>query len=485
MKKVLQNNLLLILILLGAFVVRLYRLDNPIADWHSWRQADTSAVSRDFVHHGYDLLHPTFEDLSNVPSGIDNPKGYRFVEFPIYNVAQAGLFQIFHGLTLEEWGRIVSIIANLFSILFIYLLVSKYANKTVGLFSGFFYAFFPYNIYYGRTILPDPSTVMATFGTLYFFDKWVEVWPEKKKAITSQWYLYGIVSILFCVSAFLLKPYAGFFLLPMLYSLYNKFGFSFWRKWQLYIFAIVSITPFIAWRLWISQYPEGIPASAWLLNGNGIRFRPAFFRWMVYERVTKLISGYAGVVLLLLGVFITKKQKHWFFFAAIALSSIIYVSVIATGNVQHDYYQIYVIPSIAIFYGIGAAYLFDRVKPQIGGRLVLVVITIISFYFSWNIVKDYFNINNWAMVKAGRAVDTLTPKDAKIIAPYDGDTSFLYLTNRKGWPSFEHSTEELMKLGAGYLVIVNPKPQDYDLDKKFKLVSKTNEYILVNLHEKP
>ena len=27
---------LLLLILVGGFAVRLYKIDNPIADWHSW-----------------------------------------------------------------------------------------------------------------------------------------------------------------------------------------------------------------------------------------------------------------------------------------------------------------------------------------------------------------------------------------------------------------------------------------------------------------
>ena len=40
---------LVFLILLVGLLLRLYRFDNPIADWHSWRQADTSAVSRNFA----------------------------------------------------------------------------------------------------------------------------------------------------------------------------------------------------------------------------------------------------------------------------------------------------------------------------------------------------------------------------------------------------------------------------------------------------
>src|SRR5207302_6010614 len=60
----------------------------------------------------------------------------------------------------------------------------------------------------------------------------------------------------------------------------------------------ICVLPLVLWRQWILQYPEGIPANAWLLNGNGIRFRPAFFRWIFYERLTKLISGYLGIVIL-------------------------------------------------------------------------------------------------------------------------------------------------------------------------------------------
>src|SRR3989344_2019447 len=101
---------LFILLLILGFVLRLYRFDNPIADWHSWRQADTSSVSREFVKNGFDLLHPKYHDLSSQTGGrLPNPQGFRFVEFPIYNLLQGGFFSIFGIFTLEQWGRFVSI----------------------------------------------------------------------------------------------------------------------------------------------------------------------------------------------------------------------------------------------------------------------------------------------------------------------------------------------------------------------------------------
>src|SRR3990172_13190351 len=100
-------NWVLIGIFVLGFLVRLYRFDNPVADWHSFRQSDTNAVSVIFAREGINLLHPRYFDISNVQSGKDNPKGYRMVEFPIYNLAAVGVFGVLGGLgiTLDQSGR--------------------------------------------------------------------------------------------------------------------------------------------------------------------------------------------------------------------------------------------------------------------------------------------------------------------------------------------------------------------------------------------
>ncbi|MEK7571702.1 MAG: hypothetical protein AAB553_05510 [Patescibacteria group bacterium] len=476
--------IILACILLLSFLLKLYRFDGPIADWHSWRQADTSAVSRNFVQHGYDILHPRFDDLSNIPSGVDNPEGYRFVEFPLYNLAQAGLFDFIGFFSLEEWGRLVSIFASLLAILFIYFIVSRHSNQAIGLLSAGFYSFIPYNIYYSRTILPDTSMVMAILGGILFFDLWLSesIKPKTKKIKQrSKSIIFFLLALLFTLSAFLLKPYALFFTLPMFILAYQKWGFSFIKKWPLWLFALLAVIPLVWWRWWMMQFPEGIPANAWLLNGNGIRFRPSFFRWILYERLTVLISGYVGIIVLFFGVYKLRILKEWLFFLSFLLSSIAYTIIFATGNVQHDYYQILIMPSIAIFYGIGAYYLY---KSSIVGKVVLILATVGMFWFGWQHVKDYFNINNPSIVTAGKVVDAITPKDAKVIANYTGDTSFLYQTNRKGWPSFQKSVPELAEMGADYLILANPTEQDMVFSKDYKVVAKTAQYVIFDLHKK-
>jgi len=470
--------LLLGIVVLGI-ILRLYRFDSPIADWHSWRQADTSAVSRNFVNEGFDLLHPKFDDLSNVPSGINNPEGYRFVEFPLYNLAQAGFYELIGIFTLEGWGRLVSIFSSVAATIFIFLILKKHQNDVVGLIGAFFFAVLPYSIYFGRTILPDMTTSAAILGGIYFFDSWL----SKKNFQFSIFNFQFWLAVLLTMTALLLKPFAIFFTFPMIYLAFDKFGISAVKKWQLWLFAFLTLAPLIGWRLWMLQFPEGIPANQWLLNGGNIRFRPSYFWWIYAERIGKLILGYWGVSLFVLGL-ISKVKKDGLFIYSFLLSTLAYLVVVARGNVQHDYYQILILPTICLFLGLGGDFLLNFVKTYTNkyvGPIVFTVITLFTLMFGWYFVRDYFNINNRSIVTAGKAADLFLPKEAKVIAINGGDTSFLYQTKRKGWASFQNDIEEMINLGAEFLIFASPTPSDLTFSERYQIVDQKSQYVIYDL----
>ncbi|MEK7064698.1 MAG: hypothetical protein AAB973_03785, partial [Patescibacteria group bacterium] len=121
-------------ILVLALVLRLYKIDNPVADWHSFRQADTASVTREYLKHGLNWLVPKYHDLSNIQSGKENPAGYRMVEFPIINGATAALIQILHLQAQEVLvGRLVSVLFSLITIVSIYLLGRSLSGPLTGL----------------------------------------------------------------------------------------------------------------------------------------------------------------------------------------------------------------------------------------------------------------------------------------------------------------------------------------------------------------
>src|SRR5947207_1424896 len=98
MKKIIKSKLFeafcILVILLLAFGVRLYKIQNPLDDWHAWRQSDTATVSQIYVDHGIDLLNPRYYDVSPTQPGVYNPEGLRFVEFPIFNLINVVLFKL-------------------------------------------------------------------------------------------------------------------------------------------------------------------------------------------------------------------------------------------------------------------------------------------------------------------------------------------------------------------------------------------------------
>ncbi len=48
-------------------------------------------------------------------------------------------------------------------------------------------------------------------------------------------------------------------------------------------------------------------------------------------------------------------------------------------------------------------------------------------------VKEVYKINKPVIIEAGKKADEILPKNAVVVAPYNGDSAFLYQTNRPGW----------------------------------------------------
>lgn len=481
----LSKHWVLIGITLLGLVVRLYKITTEPLDWHAFRQADTASVTREYVKNGIDLLSPHYQDLSNIQSGKDNLEGYRMVEFPILN-ALIAFIVITAGTPLIITSRVISVIFSLGTLVSLFFLVEKVSGKKTAYIAALLFGLIPYSVFYSRVILPEPAMLFfSTFSLLSF-----HFWLENK---SWKWYLSTFISLSI---ALLLKPSVAF-LFPIYGGLIlfkeipvKRWTKEFFIKKGLYYACflapafLISVGILAAWRKWIEQFPTGIPALDWLFNSNGIRFRPAWFRWLIWERLTKLIGGYTGVLFLPINLF--KWSKDLFVYASWWLGIGIYVVVIATGNVQHDYYQIIAVPIICISMARGAVMLYDYLVKKLNRLLSILVVggmIMVSLVASWQYVKGYYNVNHTEYITAGRAVDALTPPDALVIAPAFGDTQFLFQTNRRGWPiGFE--IEDKIAKGADYYVSTSYDDEARDLEKKYEVVEKNDVYILINLQKK-
>jgi hypothetical protein len=253
-----------------------------------------------------------------------------------------------------------------------------------------------------------------------------------------------------------------------------------------YIAPILSMTPLLLWRYHGSLHPEGSFASIWLLNGSNIRFTGAFFRWLIYDRMNRLIFATGGFVLFFFGLVRSVQSKKGWLMVFWLISVLAYFTVFAMGNVTHDYYQLPIMPIGAILVSLGFFEMINNGK-NVFQKISLVVVAsaliVMSLAFGWYEVRGFFNINDWNMIEAGKRIDQITPKDAKVIAPYQTDPSFLYQTNRHGW-TIGFDIEKKIADGATYYVSTSYDDEARQLEKKYTLVEKNDKYIIIKLTEK-
>jgi len=469
LKKALKKEFFLLsCILLLALGLRLYRINNPVADWHAFRQADTASVTREYVKADkIDLLRPKYQDVSNIQSGFDNLEGYRMVEFPFVNGGLALILKAFKGLDLVLFSRLASVFVSLLTISVLYQLVKEISTSKIAFLSALVYAVLPYSVFYSRVILPEPY---------FLFFSTFAIWQFYLFAKNRSWATY-FFSLIGLALAALLKPFVVFLAPVYLAILWQFRQKKIFKDPRVYLLPILAFAPMFAWREWIKNFPSGVPVSDWLFNGNGIRLQPAWFRWLFYERLTKLFLGYFGIVFLFANLL--KKSKDMLIYGAWWLGILIYFVVIATGNVQHDYYQNLILPIVAISIARGVLILYEKLNKKIALAMVILLFGL-SIFFASKQIAGYYNINNWEYIKAGQAVDQLVDQNALVIAPAMGDTHFLFQTNRRGWPiGFE--IEDKINKGADIYVSSSYDWEAKALEEKYQVLTHSDDYIIIDL----
>ncbi len=469
----------LLLIILTSLFVRLYKINTPLADFHSWRQADTAAVARNYVRDGINLTRPTYDDLSNIQSGQENPQGLRMVEFPLYNAAIA-VVAPYVPAPIEQVGRGISILCSLLVLISIYILLREEIDGITALIGAALYGILPFSIFFSRVVLPETPALAAVFVSLVC----LQAYASKKKN-AHLWYALSIISM---AIALLIKPTTIFFLIASGFLFIRRHTWKLFQSWQPYIFVIATIAPLAWWRTYIAQFPEAIPASDWLITsintGNGLQrifFRPSFFRWIFYERLNNIILGGMLFPFFIIGAI--SRQKTYFIYS-ILISALAYVFVFQGGNVQHEYYQTLILPACAMACAWGIRSLFGLhlkqiyLIPTIGA---IVACTGLALFVSYERVKTYYNYPE-ELVQIASVIDSVTTHDDHIVTDTLGDTTLLYLADRRGAPAVFQDLGELKKKGYRYFVTQNGDViKQIKSEEVFDVVFESNKFAIFRL----
>lgn len=231
-----------------------------------------------------------------------------------------------------------------------------------------------------------------------------------------------------------------------LYFNSNNYPFN-----ELYSAVVVKLHPFNTWYF-------GTLAQRLDFNNYMI----------ILKRISKEMLSVIGILFLVSGFLAFVKKRMGTFFYIWLLSVLCSIMLIFNLNVVHNFYQLPLVPILAIFCGAGATYLIEFFKNK---RVILTVIAIlVSSYFVMSCfmtVKLFRKENN--LLEVGQFINKTVERNAMIATSLpDQDLwcpTLMYYADRHGF-NVPHMrlNEEMIKYlrnkNIKYLTLVDYKGGD-------------------------
>jgi 4-amino-4-deoxy-L-arabinose transferase-like glycosyltransferase len=459
-------------ILALAILFRLYRIDVPLVDGHSWRQLTNADIARHFAESTWNLFTP------QVSWGGRN--GVVGMEFPLLHYV-IGLAWRWFGES-EMHARLITALFSTASVILIYLLGRDLFSVPVGRGAAFLMAVAPSTVYFGRSVLSDTPMVTFSIAALLAWHHMLST-PTRARLITAT----------VCTAlAGLVKLPAVIIGLPILALIWTHRGRALLRDRDVWIGGLVSVGLIAAWYWYADHIAEttgltqaifrpsgrygpelGLSEDAYATVSHWTTFTrlrdPGFYREMLDRfwglHLTSL--GFAGAVI---GWWLVRGERYTLVLDAWLVAGLLLLFGSAEGQYWHQFHQLPIIPPLTLFFGIAVAPLFSASRVPawsfraIGVAACLAVVAILAFRSS-GVLQQLYRTDNLQMqfVRIGEEIRAAThPNDMLVTVDYDvGGTNspmLLFYAHRQGWSFDVHAIDRAVverlhdRFGARYFV---------------------------------
>lgn len=452
------------LIIAGAALLRLYKINSPILDLYPIRQEMCAMAARNFLYNGFNFFKPQLDWFGSM-----NPVWS--MELPLISYLAALLYKLFG--VHEFLGRVVAIIFSLGSIVLYYHFIRLFFKERIALLAAFFFSFAPFNVYFSRAFMPESSMIFFSVGMYYY----ACLWLKKEK-----FYILLLASI-FGALSLLSKPFTVFLWIPMIYLFIVKYGKKIFFLPQIWVLFTISFLPAFFW------YAH----SDLALHKHLEPFLGIIASHKFYERIFISLSFFlttpVGLPLLFLGILLKNNSKEERFFNVCFFSLIFYLFVNAFRNIIHYYYQLSFVIVSPVFMSKGLEYLSNNnflqesIFSRFAGRYNRATNTVIltSFLLCLISIKPFYKWNKNTYLSC-RFLDSVLPKNALLIAGRCAQEAPLYYTNRRGWVINEEGQISYLE-GYFYADKTRHMPKfNNEIERIEYLISKgANYYFSVNI----
>ena len=341
------------------FVIRLFGItDAPLEMGHSYRQALTAMIARNFLEISSNIFYPRI-DMAGTNTGIIGS------EFPLFSYLIFWISKIFG---YDHWyGRLINLIVSSVSIYYFYLIVKRYFNQQIA-FNAAIILTVSIWFSFSRKIMPDVFSVSLVIIGLYHCLKYFDSGKISKLLL-----YFGFVTagILCKIPALAL---ISFLAIPLVL----KYNLN--RKITVVAVSVISVLIASWWYFYWAPYlvetyhfklfyPKGLLEGFREIIQFPVDTLDKFWFTAFYSFIA-FATFVAGLVLM-----VVKKER--LMIAVFSIVTIVFlIFILKTGSVFsfHNYYIIPYVPVMAILAGYALSMI--NVKWQI---VVLFLITVESF----------------------------------------------------------------------------------------------------------
>jgi len=361
-----------LILVAGAIAVRMIDVSDLPLDYNPTRQLHSFIMARGYF---YQMDTPATRELPPHirQFGITSGEAEPVIEPPLFEYLSAVIYAILGGENILV-PRYLSILFWVVGALPLFLIAKRMMNTSAALAAAAVYLYLPFGVIASRAFQPDPLMVTAILWALYCQLRWHE--QDNWKTALAAGLTTGF--------AVLVKAPAVFFVgLPLAALVLSKGLKPALTNKRVYVMALLALLPAVLYN-WLSATSGGNADSIF-----GGRFFPALYSrpaWYAdWLAMIKYAVGNHFLIAGLLGALLVKKKAFRWFLLSMWLGYVLYGFIFAYHIYTHDYYQLPLIPVVALGVGVVFSLLYRQIaamKPNFFIKMAIILLLIASVALS-------------------------------------------------------------------------------------------------------
>ena len=316
----------------AAAAVRLYNTTSPQLEFYPSRQYESYCIARSFYFESTDSVPDWQREIAKVNKRASEGKGPPVTEYLVSLIYRAAGGE-------SDWApHLVCSVSWLIGGIFMFLVAKKFTRPTAAAIATAFYLLVPYGIFMTRSFQPESLMIMMFLASIYTIFNYYEK-PSTKRLMV----MAVISGLAILAKATVIFPiWTAFIAGGICKNGFRRTIFSL----QHLVFELIGIMPGLIYYLYLILFTPQLQMVAGSVYGPQLLLGSYF--WIGWLSQLGDVAGFIPLAGAIIGVILVRDKLAKSILIGLALGYFVYGLIFAYTAATHSYYQIKVVPIVAL-----------------------------------------------------------------------------------------------------------------------------------------